>query len=67
MIRKIRIEYDKPHAQGLFVIRCSARGEIRGENSSLAYRQQRHGAGVTQKPPTTRRIDSSERANTTKP
>lgn len=47
MIRKIRIDYDKPNAPGLFVIRCNARGEIRGENNSLAYRQQRHGAGIT--------------------
>lgn len=49
VIKRIRIDYDKPSAPGLFVIRCNAKGKIEAENSNLAYRQQRNGAGVTVK------------------
>lgn len=48
-IKRIRIDYDKPHAPGLFVIRCNGKGKILAENSNLSTSQIRHGAGVTQK------------------
>ena len=67
MIRKVRIDYGKPHAPGLFVIRCNAKGVITGENSSLERRQLIHGAQVTKKaPPTTRRKNFEREANTPK-
>lgn len=58
MIRKVRIDYGKPHAPGVFVVRCNAKGAITGENRSLERRRMIHGADNKKAPPTTRRRET---------